>query len=98
MSPDSEKRKRPVRKAKPTTGETEPKKSAHRKAKNAEPQITDKPPLPVAHMSDAPTSDAEALEAEIRRRAYELYVARGRVGGDDLTDWLEAERSLRGGT
>ncbi len=28
---------------------------------------------------------------EIARRAYDLYVSRGQVHGNDLRDWLEAE-------
>ncbi len=32
----------------------------------------------------------------IRERAYELFLARGAVHGDDLADWLNAERELRG--
>ena len=32
---------------------------------------------------------------EIRRQAYELYVSRGGADGDDLSDWLEAERIVR---
>jgi hypothetical protein len=33
---------------------------------------------------------------EIARRAYEIYLYRGRRHGHDLHDWLEAERQLRG--
>ncbi len=36
-----------------------------------------------------------SLEEEIRRRAYELYQARGRKGGEELNDWLEAEAEIR---
>jgi hypothetical protein len=36
----------------------------------------------------APTHEA------IARRAYELYLARGRTDGHDREDWLEAERQL----
>jgi hypothetical protein len=32
----------------------------------------------------------------IRMRAYELFLARGSTHGDDLADWLKAERELRG--
>ena len=32
----------------------------------------------------------------IRLRAYELFLARGATHGDDLADWLNAERELRG--
>ena len=34
---------------------------------------------------------APELEQEIRCRAYELYEERGRTGGHDMQDWLEAE-------
>jgi hypothetical protein len=33
----------------------------------------------------------------IRVRAYELFVARGASHGDDLADWFNAEKELRGG-
>ena len=34
-------------------------------------------------------------DEEIRRRAYEIYVERGRRPGDELDDWLRAERELQ---
>jgi hypothetical protein len=34
------------------------------------------------------------LEAEIRRRAYELYEQRGRTPGHESEDWLVAEREV----
>lgn len=36
------------------------------------------------------------LEAEIRRRAYELYEQRGRTPGHENEDWLVAESEIRG--
>ena len=33
-------------------------------------------------------------EHEIRRRAHEIYVERGREPGYDVEDWLQAEREL----
>jgi hypothetical protein len=33
-------------------------------------------------------------EERIRRRAYELYVARGREPGKELEDWVRAEQEL----
>jgi DUF2934 family protein len=39
--------------------------------------------------SRAPTFD------EIRAHAYEMFVARGGVHGDDLADWFAAENNLR---
>ena len=35
--------------------------------------------------------------AEIRRRAYEIYLERGKQPGRDLDDWLQAERELERG-
>lgn len=59
-------------------------------------------PVPQTSEVDGPQSseprDAAApdgAEEEIRVRAYELYLARGGVNGDDLSDWLEAERLVR---
>ena len=34
------------------------------------------------------------VEAEIRRRAYELYVERGYLPGHEDEDWLVAEREV----
>ena len=33
--------------------------------------------------------------SEIARRAYDLYLARGRQNGHDVEDWLQAVRELR---
>ena len=46
----------------------------------------------------APVEQDDELGAEesIRSRAYELYLQRGGDGaGDDLNDWLQAEREYR---
>jgi hypothetical protein len=42
--------------------------------------------------------NAEALQEEIARRAYELYEARGYVDGFDVEDWLQAEQDIVGST
>lgn len=39
--------------------------------------------------------DSDSLESDIRRKAYEIFLARGEGDGDDLADWLEAERIVR---
>lgn len=31
---------------------------------------------------------------EIERRAFQIYMARGRQNGNDLADWLAAEKEL----
>jgi Protein of unknown function (DUF2934) len=36
------------------------------------------------------------IEGQIRRRAYELYEARGREDGRDLEDWFRAEGEITG--
>jgi hypothetical protein len=33
-------------------------------------------------------------EQEVRERAYEIYLARGCQDGQDISDWLTAEREL----
>jgi hypothetical protein len=38
------------------------------------------------------------LEAEIRFRAYQLYIQRGATHGADLEDWLRAETEVRQGS
>ena len=38
---------------------------------------------------------ASSCEVEIRTRAYEIYLQRGRQPGYELEDWLQAERELR---
>lgn len=35
------------------------------------------------------------LDEEIRRRAYELFLERQGVAGDQAQDWLKAEREVR---
>lgn len=39
--------------------------------------------------------DDRPSEDEIRRRSYEVYLARNGGDGDPLSDWLTAERELR---
>ncbi len=36
-------------------------------------------------------------EADVRLRAYELYLQRGATPGNELEDWLQAEQELRQG-
>lgn len=37
-------------------------------------------------------TDSPSLNEQIRRRAFELYVERGKQPGDGVADWLQAER------
>ena len=34
-------------------------------------------------------------ETDIAARAYEIYESKGRINGDDVQDWLQAERDLK---
>ncbi len=34
-------------------------------------------------------------ENDLRRRAYEIYLQRGPNSGDEIGDWLQAERELK---
>ena len=55
--------------------------------------------MPKPKMKRTPTLITETpknIEERIRRRAYELYVVRGREDGHDLEDWLRAESEITG--
>jgi hypothetical protein len=41
------------------------------------------------------TASYEPTIEEIRARAYDLYVERGRLDGFDLKNWLQAEEELK---
>ena len=44
----------------------------------------------------AAVAEPPNLEEEIRKRAYELFEARGGSEGHQLEDWLRAEEEIRG--
>ena len=49
--------------------------------------------------TETPAEERDGLldqtrEQEIRNRAYEIYLQRGEQPGDELGDWLQAEREL----
>lgn len=37
----------------------------------------------------------ESTTERIRERAYDIYVSRAGAAGDEVQDWLQAERELR---
>jgi Protein of unknown function (DUF2934) len=51
---------------------------------------TKKTPTPIT------VAPQKNIEERIRRRAYELYEARGREDGRALEDWLQAEAEITG--
>lgn len=38
---------------------------------------------------------AASIEEEIALRAYEIYLERGEMDGNDVDDWLQAEYELK---
>ena len=53
-------------------------------------------PVPNQPASDETRPNRAPTHEEISRRAYELWMKRGGVGGNAQEDWLRAERELRG--
>jgi hypothetical protein len=54
----------------------------------------------VGQFQTAPTIHTPKLPPtteQIRRRAEEIYLARGGAAGRELDDWLQAERELQAG-
>ncbi len=45
--------------------------------------------------ASSPPPNLEELLNEIRARANEIYLARGNGQGDELSDWLQAEREIK---
>ena len=45
---------------------------------------------------DARRGGPPPTEADIRERAYQLFLARGAEPGREMEDWLQAERELKG--
>ena len=61
---------------------------AQRKTKSIKLVIPEDQPSVAAENQRAMSKD------DVAQRAYELFLARGRVEGHDVEDWLEAERQL----
>jgi hypothetical protein len=49
---------------------------------------------PGAEAQEQDRSWHSTREENIRHRAYEIYLERGREPGHDVEDWLQAEREL----
>jgi hypothetical protein len=50
----------------------------------------------VPHTKLAESAETPNIEEEIRKRAYELFEARGGEDGHELDDWLRAEEEIKG--
>jgi Protein of unknown function (DUF2934) len=50
--------------------------------------------IPVARKPSTVSSSSVDLAAQIRERAYQLYVERGSTPGHENEDWFRAEREI----
>jgi hypothetical protein len=57
---------------------------------------SDKAKTPRSPKRDTRPGVRPPTEADIRERAYQLFLARGAEPGREVEDWLEAERELTG--
>jgi len=53
---------------------------------------------PIQSHSDDTSGNYTPSCEEIRLRAYEIYLERGSLPGNELDDWLQAEREVDGRT
>jgi hypothetical protein len=51
--------------------------------------------MSVQSVAVPPVTSFSPTEEEVRKRAYELFVARGCTHGADVADWLAAEHELK---
>ena len=68
------------------------------KRSNAKPARTgakSRQAIPKSMPASAVGAGLEPTTEEIRKRAFEVYLARGGAIGDPMADWLQAERELR---
>jgi hypothetical protein len=56
---------------------------------------TDVRPARAARAPKLVAQPATDTKNDVARRAYDLYLGRGREPGHDVEDWLQAERELR---
>ena len=66
------------------------------KAANSKTSRPDTPAAAGESTAPGPNQPAPVAKADVARRAYDLYLARGCEPGHDVEDWLQAERDLRG--
>jgi hypothetical protein len=71
---------------------SDPAAPAQPKPRRARATAAAEPPATAADSASAP---AEPSMDDIRRRAYERYLARGGKHGQHFDDWVEAEKELR---
>lgn len=55
-----------------------------------------KTPSASEHPAEKAQADQEQLQEKIRQKAYDLYLQRSGQDGDDVQDWLTAEKIFLG--
>jgi hypothetical protein len=63
-------------------------------AKAATPSVPAAFAAPVVVKTNAPPAKRTVTRDQIAKRAYEIWVAKGRPAGQDLQNWQQAEREL----
>lgn len=58
-------------------------------------QATTRPRAPLPATQKVERKQPTITENDLRRRAYDLYLKRGPNPGDEIGDWLQAERELK---
>jgi hypothetical protein len=64
-------------------------------SKNKSNRNLELPATSVQPRADETSLRSTPSDEEIRRRAYEIYLERGDLPGDEMDDWLRAERELQ---
>jgi len=72
------------------------KKPTRTRKTTAAPRRTPRAATHTAVKSEADVSVMHYTEAQIRERAYYIYLERHGAAGDPVTDWYRAERELNG--
>ena len=69
-----------------------------KKDRQARHRLAQQPFTPRLARPEIAEPDERAAEDRVRQRAHQLYLARVASGaaGDDVADWLQAERELNG--
>ena len=76
---------------------SDPSAKKNSRSKKASVSTSGNGPESVATSATTPSAPAGTLsvEAQIRQRAYELFLERGGYGGSPEQDWLRAEAEVR---
>lgn len=51
--------------------------------------------MPKTKKTTTKKNSSQNLEEDVRKRAYEISQERGKGDGDELSDWLKAEKEIK---